>query len=573
VVEGRLTATRVLALVLALAAIVSLWAGRRIVFIADEWGWITDALHVTPNTILQDYYGHLFAFTHGAYVVLLDTVGLAHYWVFRLLAVSLHLTVALLVFLVTRRSVGPWLALAPAAVVAFLGTGADAFVSAINIGLLAATAACLGALLMLSRHNLRGDLATCGLLVIGLASFTTAVAFTAGVFVEILWQRDRWRRIWVALIPTLLYVAWRLHWGEALSGDVGSGGHQSVDLADLVKNSLKAATGAIAGLVGVQLENPTLRSHLPWLAPLFQVVVVAGAGVLALVATRAQRVSARFANVVVAGLGIWVLIAVGRGSKGDLYASRYVYAGAVVAALIIVEALSAYGMPGPSLRRLIALGAVTSIALNLVWMIVLANHIRDESTMVRARLAALDIAGAQVPSSFVPSGEFAFRHITSGSYFAAVRKFDSSPAFTTAELRRSSEQVRQAADDVLVRALSLRLVPGRVQARDPPPAVDGVSGGRVSAQGSCLTLTPEARTAVADLVPRSPSGVVLEHSPGVQPVVEARRFGSRYLRLPAVARAGTESLATPAGNARDPWHLRVVSPGPTLVCSRTAPGD
>jgi hypothetical protein len=562
-----------MALVLALAAILILWAGRGIVFIADEWGWISNAVHVTPDTILQDYYGHLFAMTEGIYAVLPASVGLDHYWVFRALALILHLAVALLLYLVARRSVGPWLALAPAAVVAFLGTGADAFVSAINIGLLAAMAACLAALLTLSRRTRRGDVATCGLLVIGLASFTVAVAFTAGVFVEILWQRDRWRRIWVPLIPTLLYVAWRLNWGGSLSGDVGGGGgHGPFDVADLLRHGFEAATGAIAGLGGLQLENPTLRAHLPWLASLVQIAVVLGAGLLAWRVARARRVPARFANVVVAGLGFWLLIALGRGSQGGLYASRYVYAGAILAALIIVEAVAAYGLPRRNVRPLIGLGVVTSIALNIVWMIVLSNHIREESIMVRARLAALDIAGGSAPSDFEPSQEFAFRHITAGSYFAAVRKFDSSPAYTTAQLGRSSEQSRQAADNVLVRALNLRLVPGRASARGPPPAVERVVRGRISERGSCLTLTPQGAAAVVDIAPRSPSGVVFENRPGGQPVVGARRFGRRHLTVPADAPRGrTERLATPLANAPDPWHLEIVSSGRTLVCSIARP--
>jgi hypothetical protein len=559
--------------VLALAAILILWAGRGIVFIADEWGWITNAVHVTPDTILQDYYGHLFALTEGVYFVVPASVGLADYWVFRVLALILHLAVALLVFLIARRSVGPWLAVAPTAVVAFLGTGADAFVSAINIGLLTAMAACLAALLTLSRRNLRGDLATCGLLVIGLASFTVAVAFTAGVFAEILWRRDRWRRIWVPLVPALLYVAWRLNWGGSLSGDVGGGGgHASLNIADVVKHSFEAATGAIAGLGGLQLENPTLTRHLPWLASLVEVVVALGAVLLVWQVVRARRVSARFANVVVAGLGFWLLIAVGRGSLGGLYASRYVYAGAILAALIIVEAVSSYGMPRSSVRPLIALGVLTSIALNVVWMVVLSNHIREESTMVRARLAALDIAGHRAPPLFQPSKEFAFRHITASSYFEAKRKFESSPAYTTAQLRRSSEQSRQAADDVLVRALNLRVLPGGAQAHGPPPAVERVERGRISERGSCVTLIPEGAAAVADIAPRSASGVALEYRPGAQPVVEARRFGARYLTVAVDPQSGgTERLATPLANAPDLWHLQIASSGRTRMCSLAAP--
>lgn len=565
-IQSRLTPTVVLVIILGVAGIVILWAGRGIVFIADEWRWISDALHVTPNAILRDDNGHLFALPFGIYDALTATIGLAHYWVFRALALALHLTIAGLVYLLARRGLGSWAALVPTAVVAFLGTGAEAFVSAINIGPLSATAACLGALLTLSRRTPRGDLATCGLLVLGLASFTTAVAFTAGVFVEVLWRRDRWRRIWVPLVPTLLYVAWRLHYGGALSADIGSNS-ASPDVVDVVRGGVKAATGAFAGLAGVQLENPTLHRHLPWLGQAFQVLTVAGAALLAFVIARTRRLSARLANVIVVALGFWLLIGVGRGIRGDLYASRYVYSGAIAVVLIIVEAVSLYGLPRSRWRRLIPLAVAGIVAVNVVWMVVLANHIRDESTMVRARLAALDVVGPSMPPSFSPSGEFAFHNISAGSYFAARRRFDSSPAYSAAELRGASEEARQAADDVLVRAYGLRLVPGGVAADGPPPALERVAGGSATSRGSCLVLMPAGAPAAAEVTPRSPSGIALDAAHGVQPAVAVRRFGGRYRGVPSAGGGATASLALPPGHAGAPWHVQVVAPGRTLVCS------
>jgi hypothetical protein len=95
---------------------------------------------------------------------------------------------------------------------------------------------------------------------------------------------------------------------------------------------------------------------------------------------------------------------------------------------------------------------------------------------------------------------------------------------------------------------------------------------RVSEQGSCLTFTPEGPAAVVNIAPRSPSGVVLESSSGGHPVVEARRFGGRYLTVAADAQRGrTERLATPLANAPDPWHLQIVSSGRTRICSLAPP--
>jgi hypothetical protein len=105
------------------------------------------------------------------------------------------------------------------------------------------------------------------------------------------------------------------------------------------------------------------------------------------------------------GVVLWLLLGVARGSLGDSYASRYVYAGAVDVALAAVE-LAAGLRPGA--QALPGIGAIAglSIVLNIGWMIVWGNHLRDEATRARAELAALQIAGPRTPASFAPSSDF-----------------------------------------------------------------------------------------------------------------------------------------------------------------------
>jgi hypothetical protein len=581
--RGFKSADCAIAVVLALAAVAIMWAGREITFMADEWRWIFNGLHPSADAILRDDNGHLLASTQVVYDVLLRTVGLGDYWVYRAVALLLQLAVALLVFLLARPRIGQWLAIAPAAVIAFLGTGADAFLSAINIGVLSATLACLAALLMLERGSRRADLAACVLLVVGLASWTSAVAYLAGVFVEVLWRRDRWRRLWVPLIPAGLYLAWKLQWAGSLFGDVNTAGNSPGGVVDVFKHGLQAAAGAVSGLAGVQLNSPTLKSHLPWLGTLTQVAVALGAALLAWFVVRGRRLGARLANLLVTAVVLWLLLALGRGSLGDLYASRYVYVGAVVAALIVVEAASGSRVPSRA-ARLVAVAAAISVALNFVWMVVWGNHLRDESGVGRSQLAALDIAAGRAPPGLMPSS-YALQGVTVRTYLRAVRRFGGSPAYSTAQLRRAPERAREAADEVLVPALGLRLDSSHSSA--PEPSSPGVGTARslvalralferlgrlpaqrIVAEGECVALTPNGAPVVADVAPRFGSIVVAGRT-GRPLVIQARRFGDHYTAVVGAQRGGTAGLpAPPLGRAPDAWHVRVVSTGPARICVR-----
>jgi hypothetical protein len=558
--HGGSAALIVLAAILVAAAALILWLSQGVGVIGDQWAWIFSNLHVNLGHFFQDFNGHLMTTTYGAYAVL-PLLGLGNFLVYRVVAVTLHLTVALLVYVLARRRLGSWLALAPAAVVAFLGTGADAFLSGLNYNVLAATAACLGALIALDRRSRGSQFAACGLLALGLASFSAAVAFTLGVGVELLCERDRRRMLWIPILPAGLYAAWRLHWSSSAAN-----GHEGV--FDVGHRSFQAATGAFSGLPGVQLANFSLKRHLPWLSPLAQIALALGLVLLLFLVARRRRVSPRLANLVSTGVALWLLIGIGRGSREDVYSSRYVYQGAIVAALILVEIASPYAIAGMVPVRIVTVGVAAAVVLNLLWMSVYAHHLRRESARVRAQLAALEIAKGRVPAGFRPATGFALGHVTAGEYFAAVQKWGDSPAFTTPELRRASEASREAADRVLVRAFRVELLPAGATSAGPAPTVEHVAAGTAQRQGSCLRVLPRGSTAVAEIGLDGSAGVVLEHvGPGTR--IRARRFGNGYT-APLRGRANREGVATvlaPHGRVADPWHLRVETNARTTICS------
>jgi hypothetical protein len=196
-------------------------------------------------------------------------------------------------------------------------------------------------------------------------------------------------------------------------------------------------------------------------------------------------------------------------------------------------------------------------------MVVWANHLRDESTTVRAQLAALDIAGPRTPPAFRPSAAFAVSAVTARFYFDDVRRFASSPAYGTAELLRAPEPAREAADGVLARATGLRLVPGGAPATGPPPVIEGPPLGRVVQHGSCLAMG----RAVVDLRAQPGRSILLRPAAGGAFLVRARRFGNAYTVGAGAVGAGTATLPAPHDAGPGTWHFEVIATGPAQVCS------
>ena len=546
------------------AAVVIAFMGRHISLIGDQWAWIFPAIDPHFGDLFHDYNGHLIATTYALYDAL-TRISLEQLWIYRVVALGLHLLVACLMYCVARRRLGSWLAFAPTAVVLFLGTGADAYLSGLNYNELAAVAACLAALLTLDRRSHESDVATSGLLLLGLLSFSNAIAFAGGVTVELLFRRDRrLYRLWIPLIPLAMYGAWRLHWGS--SSDVSAGGP-----LDTVKQAYRAATGAFAGVAGVQLENFTLKAHFPWLSAVAQIVfallIVAACS---FVATHRGCITARLANLVTTGVILWVLIGIGRGGSQEVYASRYVYQGAIVALLIMVELARLKGVPSRAARRVLAIAVIFSVALNIGWMAVWARHLRQVSEITRAQLGALEIARDQVRPSFKPDSSFPLAHVTARDYFAAVRAFDGSPAYSAAQLRRASEEGREAADRVLIRAFSLGVTGGGGTVMTPPPArVEQLIAGRLTRRGSCMTVSPRGSTkAVIEIAVRSSSGITLEHAQHDQTQIDIRRYAERFQPLSIKSDYSRSALLrTPLGRSSDPWHVRLTVATPIEICS------
>jgi len=132
------------------------------------------------HAIIASYNQHLLAVPIALYQLLFATVGLAHYWVFRLFLTLAHLACVAAVFAYVRRRIGS-AALLVTLPLLVLGSGWEYVLEPVNFGFVASIALSICALLALERDDGRGDALACVLLVVGLACSELAVVFAAGI--------------------------------------------------------------------------------------------------------------------------------------------------------------------------------------------------------------------------------------------------------------------------------------------------------------------------------------------------------------------------------------------------------
>jgi hypothetical protein len=185
------------------------------------------------------------------------------------------------------------------------------------------------------------EVGTAALLTMALASSGLGVAVTAGIVVENLLARERLRQWWSVAVPSALYAAWfvamrgslrppanlRAIPGANPAGDVGTLGFQGHNVRGVPANIVKAARAATGALFGIAPGRYGIVALL-----------VLAVLVTAILARRPPL--DRAASFATVGIVYWATIALTRGQLGQLESvgsSRYLYAGALVVLLLLVE--------------------------------------------------------------------------------------------------------------------------------------------------------------------------------------------------------------------------------------------
>jgi hypothetical protein len=526
---------------LALLTFVLLYVkGTDMTFYFDEWDFVLRRHRGTVGIFLEPHNEHFSLVPVIVYKILFATAGLDHYAPYRVVALVLHLTIASLVFAWIRSRAGDVLALAGATLVLFLGAGFEDVLWPFQIGFLFALAAGLGAFLLLERETRVADLAAMVLLGVSLASASLGIPIALGAGAYLLVRPARRERLWVVLVPLVLYGIWYADYGKsALKGkNVTAAPQYTVD----------EVAGAVGGVVGLTVE---------W-GRVLAVTAVAG---LALYISRLRTFSRAFVMLLTAAVAFWVLTALARAHLNEATSPRYLYAGGLLVILIAAEAVRARRF---SRRALWVVAGVTALAalsgMNMYKKG--ADGLRYTDRIVRAEITPLEIGGDHMPPLFFPDRARA-PQITVRDYLPAIADIGSSPAYTEAELARVDEGHRRLADNVFVRGYALALVPGGAR-----PAGTAPAGRLVRRRGSCVTAQPAVRGATVSLSLRIPPGGMSLEAPGAS--VALRRFASGYVGATPLSGAATRAvLRIPRDRSARPWYAQVAGAGSLRACGLT----
>jgi hypothetical protein len=485
-------------------------------FYRDEWDYVLNRRGTSFDTFLEPHNDHLTALPVALFRVLLETVGTTPHWAYVTLIVLANAAVGVLVFAIGRRRVGDVPALCATAVVVLYGPGHEDLLLPFQITLVGSLAAGMGMLLALEQ---RRDVLAAALLTVSLACSAAAIPFVLAAVVELALGEDRRQRlVRVLAVPLVLYGLWYLAYGQSQAK--AENAYATLEYAaGLVSNSLGGAVGL----------GPA------WGPPL----TIALAAGTAYALTR-PGVPPRTVSMFVLAVSYPLLTGLARADVAPPDAPRYLYPTLVLALLLLFELLRG--------RRLRLAGSLLLAAFTLAVVLANVDIIRKEAiykaetSFVRARLAALELAEGRVDPAFQPDPQRA-SPVRAGPYLSAVADYGS-PAYSVEELLAQPPPQREEADGVLLAATGFGLGPA-------PPCE---SFERVSPDAGLELEAPAPR-----VVARA----------GRAPVeVRVRRFGDAFTPAPtAVVEPGQASeVRLAADRAPTPWKVRLSSDQAFGVC-------
>ncbi len=529
-------------------------AGSGLSFASDDlayWAHYVDhgSEHVVTHGLeffLAPSNGHLQVFGKLIYELLFQLAG-GNYTVFRIVSVAGVMLCVSLFFVLAKRRVGPVPALIPCISLLFLGFGWEALLWAFDMHTIYALAFGLGALLMLERGDRRGDIAACVLLILSIGMIELGLAFAFGIAVSVLIGPDRWRRVWIFLIPLALYACWWI-WSRHFHQTTIFWSNVRLIPID-VTNALAAVSGSI---FGINATGPEVIQSVTEITA--GASVLAGIAVVALV-LRFKRGSVpptiwTFLAVTVA---YWSLIALADRPPDS---SRYIFVGAVLVFLVAADALRGAAISRPALVAALCV-ILLAIPANVRKLNEGRAGQRNDGMVSRTEYAMLDLATGHVRADYAPGEDPRVIHV-GGGVFTALHAGDylreaeevGPIGFSPSEVSEQSPTLRRIADVSLANAFRVKLRPTL------PPGEPG----------ECAADRPAEAGQQVEL--RLPSAGLVLGVPGERIVtVGIRRFadpGEASVTLAKIGEGGWATLKVPSDAAPQPWV--VYADGPIDVC-------
>ncbi len=539
----RSPATLIFAGAVALATIfLFVWLSK-VTFWRDEWGFILDRRGSDLDTYLTPFVEQLLAIAVALYKLLIALFGIESPLPFQIAHVIVLMTTLTVVFVYVRRRVGEWLALGVMLPLLFFGPSWDDVLFPFQVSLIGSVGCGVGALLALDSETRRGDITAAVLLIVGLFSQDAAIPFVAAATVDIALTRDRWRRAYVVVIPTLLWFAWYVGWGRYAQNFVSL--HNFSTLPGYVADGLASSLSSLVGLAAPR--NVLTPAPLDWGRPLLVIVLAAGAWRVASVGIRAMP--RRLWALLVAQVGFWSLTGLNAAFFGQATSGRYQLVGAILWVMIAAELLRGVRVPRFAVVAVVAVGALAALA-NFSQLRDTAHGLAVIGDKQKGGLAALELTRGVVAPDFTltekNSGVDYLGIVDAGSYFSAIDAYGS-PAYEPQELQSAPEDAREAADSVFAAAL-------RIGAK--PVSAPGDEG--------CRPVDLGAGPSVADL---GAGAVTVKAGEGALDL-RLRRYATDAfgVSLGSVPAGRSVRVEIPMDASAQPWQLQVSGSGTATLC-------
>ncbi|CAN5553234.1 hypothetical protein BH10ACT11_BH10ACT11_05590 [soil metagenome] len=557
-----------LALILTGGLALNLWLGRDQTLIQDEWGFLVERAPWNLGSLLDPHNGHLLALPLLVFKILVSTFGIDSFVPLRTAGLLAVFSVVVLLYVLGRRRLGPWLSLVAPAALVFLGGSYDTVLTSVALPYTMSVAFGLTAMLALDSRRPKSDAIACGALICSVLSFTIGLAFVlaAGARVALARRTGARQASWVAIAPLLIYVAWFVwarHFHETHILLDGVGG-----LFSGMADNLAAVCAAVTGLgftPGDADISQRLATRLDW----GQVLAV---GFIALywLRSRSDGISGRAWVAAVALVGYLALIALGLGPGRTPNAPRYLFMGVSIAAYALVE-LGASFRPA----RATGIAIATVLGLGILAGAVTMKHggalLRLEAATNRAELGALELGrGVIGPDFFVEDSTQDLRSnpdmlFTAGDYFQFSSNVGT-PADSEAELLNEPEQAREAADLLLARALPISITETATpDINNGRPVVPILGDTDQESAGGCVRAVPADDGQAHLIVHVPPGGLAYETEESTVPDISLRRYAVELAVEPA-ALPGAGTLVVPIDLGHRVWAASITSTSELRAC-------
>lgn len=316
---SRRLAVGVFVAVIAVAAVLYYVTGRHQWFFYDEWDFLAGRSATSLSDLLRPHNEHWSTIPILVYRALWRLVGLRSYRPYQALSIGAHLTTAVLLRAVMRRSgVNPWLATAAASLFVLLGSGNQDVIWAFQIGYVGAVMFGLAQLLLVVHDGPIGRRDALALAAGLAALMCSGVAVTMVIVVGIAALMYRgWRHALLHTAPLgVIYLAW---WSTVGRENYYSHHAGLDDVRTFVADGVSAAFRGMGQVTGAAI--------------VLAVLLVVGLALAASDGRTSARNRLAMPVALLIGAAVYLFIsAVGRPDLGFSGANRYVH---IVVALTI----------------------------------------------------------------------------------------------------------------------------------------------------------------------------------------------------------------------------------------------